>query len=114
MAAGLNTTPKIVLFTDSNLDVSAWENSTLAAGDGVDQVRRLKASSGGALVTFGGVHTLRSLVAADLVDEYWLKVSPAIIGRGRSMFSDMVEHRALTLRSAKSFPSGTIDAIYTT
>jgi dihydrofolate reductase len=30
MAAWLNTTPKIVLSTDSNLDVSAWENSTLA------------------------------------------------------------------------------------
>ncbi len=80
----------------------------------MDQVRRLKASSGGALVTFGGVHTVRSLVAAGLVDEYWLKVSPVVIGRGMSMFSDMAECGALTLRSATSFPSGTIDAIYTT
>lgn len=113
MAAWLNATAKIVLSTDSDTDVSDWDNATLAAGDGVDQVRRLKASSGGALVTFGGVGTLRSLIAADLVDEYWLKVSPAVIGRGRSMFSDMAERRPLTLRSAKSFPSGTVDAVYT-
>lgn len=85
MAAWLNATPKIVLSANGDLDIGAWENSTLAAGDGVDHVRRLKKSSGGALVTFGGVHTLRSLVAADLVDEYWLKVSSEIIGRGRSM-----------------------------
>ncbi len=114
LAAWMNATPKVVLSTDSSYDVSAWENSTLAAGDGVDQVRRLKASSGGSLVTFGGVHTVRSLVAANLVDEYWLKVNPVIVGRGGSMFSDVVERRALTLRSAKSFPSGAVAVIYST
>jgi hypothetical protein len=30
------------------------------------------------------------------------------------MFSDVVERKALTLRSARSFPSGTVAAIYTT
>ncbi|HEX6674995.1 MAG TPA: dihydrofolate reductase family protein [Actinomycetes bacterium] len=114
VAAWMNATPKVVLSTDSSYDVGAWENSTLAAGDGVDQVRRLKASSGGGLVTFGGVQTVRSLVAADLVDEYWLKFNPAIVGRGGSMFSDVVERRSLTLRSAKSFPSGAVAVIYST
>jgi dihydrofolate reductase len=114
LADWMNTTPKVVLSTDGSYDVGAWENSTLAAGDGVEQVRRLKASSGGAVVVFGGVHTVRSLVAADLVDEYWLKFNPAIVGRGGSMFSDVAERRALTLRSARSFPSGAVAAIYST
>ena len=70
----------------------------------------MNASSGGSLVTFGGVQTVRSLV----VDEYWLKLNPAIVGRGGSMFSDVVERRALALRSAKSFPSGTVALIYST
>lgn len=98
MAAWLNTTPKVVLSTDSSFDVGVWENSTLAAGNGVEEVRRLKASTGGALVMFGGVQTIRSMVAADLVDEYWLKVSPKVLGRGSSMFSDVAERRALTQR----------------
>jgi dihydrofolate reductase len=114
LAAWMNATPKVVLSTDSSYDVGTWENSTLAAGDGPDEVRRLKASSGKGLVTFGGVRTVRSLVAANLVDEYWLKVNPAIVGRGGSMFSDVVERRALTLRSAKSFPSGAFALIYST
>lgn len=114
LAAWMNATPKVVLSTDGSYDVGAWENSTLAVGDGAEQVRRLKASSGGALVVFGGVRTVRSLVAADLVDEYWLKFNPAIVGRGGSMFSDVAERRALTLRSARSFPSGTVAAIYST
>lgn len=112
LATWMNATPKVILSTDSSFDVSAWQNSTLATG--VDQVRRLKESSGGAVVAFGGVQTVRSLVAADLVDEYWLKVNPSVVGRGGSMFSDVVEPRALTLRSAESFPSGTIAAIYST
>jgi len=78
----------------------------VASGDGVEHIRRLKKSSGGALVAFGGVRTLRSLVAANLADEYWLKVSPTIVGRGGSMFSDVIERRSLTLSSTKSFPSG--------
>ena len=53
LAAWMNATPKVVLSTDSSYDVGAWENSTLAAGGGADQVRRLKASSGKGLVTFG-------------------------------------------------------------
>lgn len=114
LAAWMNATPKVVLSTDSNDDVGAWENSTLAAGDGVDQVRRSKASSGEGVVTFGGVHTVRSLVAANLVDEYWLKFNPAIVGRGGSMFSDVVERRVLTLRSARSFRSGAVAVIYST
>lgn len=56
LTAWMNATPKVVLSTDSNFDVGAWENSTLAAGDGVDEVRRLKESSGGAVVAFGGAH----------------------------------------------------------
>ena len=114
LAAWMNATPKIVLSTDASYDVGAWGNSTLVAGDGADQVRRLKASSSGGLLTFGGVHTVRSLVAADLVDEYWLKLNPAIVGRGGSMFSDVVERRTLTLRSASSFPSGAVALIYST
>lgn len=114
IAAWLNVTPKVVLSTDADVDVGAWNNSSVAAGDGVDQVRRLKDAAGGSLVAFGGVRTLRSLVAADLVDEYWLKVSPTIVGRGGSMFADVIERRPLTLRSTKSFPSGVLALTYAT
>lgn len=112
LADWMNATPKVVLSSDAAFDVSSWENSTLAAGDGVDQVRRLKESAGGSLVVFGGVQTVRSLVAADLVDEYWLKLNPAAVGRGGSMFSDLTEARSLTLRSARSYPSGTVALVY--
>ena len=54
------------------------------------------------------------MLAANLVDEYWLKVSPTIVGRGGSMFADVIERRPLTLRSTKSFPSGVLALTYAT
>jgi dihydrofolate reductase len=114
MADWLNATPKIALSTDPEFDVSSWNNSTLAAGDAVEQVRRIKDTDGRALVTFGGVKTIRTMVNAGLVDEYWLKISPVVTGRGSSMFAELTGKRPLTLRSAKSFPSGMIDAVYMT
>ncbi len=114
MADWLTATPKIALSTDPGFDVSSWNNSTLAAGDAVEQVRRIKDTAGRGLVMFGGVRTIRTMVAADLVDEYWLKISPVATGQGSSMFTELTGKRPLTLRSAKSFPSGMIDAVYTT
>lgn len=113
MGSWINATAKVVLSTDAGFDVSSWPNSVLAAGDGLEQVRRLKETAGGALVVFGGVQTIRSLVAADLVDEYWLKVSPVVLGQGSSMFSELPGRRPLTLRAARQFASGMLDATYT-
>jgi len=114
MADWLNATRKIALSTDRGFDVSGWHNSSLAAGDAVDQVRRIKDSTGRGLVMFGGVRTIRSMVAADLVDEYWLKISPVAVGQGSSLFAELTGKRPLTLLSAKAFPSGMIDAAYST
>lgn len=113
LATWMNTTPKVILSNDSTFDVSAWANTTLAVGDGVESVRRLKETDGGGIVAFGGVATVRSLIEADLVDEYWLKINPGVIGHGGSMFSDICQPRSLTLRHARSYPSGTIATIYT-
>lgn len=112
MADWINAATKVVLSRQPDLDVSVWNNSTLAVGDGPDQVQRLKSGDGAALVAFGGVETIRSLTAANLVDEYWLKVMPVAIGAGSSFFSDIPQRHDLALTEAKSCPSGLLDLRY--
>ena len=92
MATWINATPKVVLSTDAALDVRSWKSTSL--------------------VVFGGVQTIRSLIAADLVDEYWLKISPVVVGEGSSMFAELPDHRSLTLGAAKGYPSGLLDVTY--
>jgi dihydrofolate reductase len=113
LADWMNSTPKHVLSSDDSYDVSAWDSATLAAGDGVEQVRKLKKGKGKSVVVFGGVETVRALVAAGLVDEYWFKVHPVVVGRGRSMFFDLPDRTELKLRSVRSFPSGSLGVVYT-
>ena len=112
MANWINASAKVVLSRQSDLDVSVWNNSSLAVGDGPEQVQRLKSVDGAALVAFGGVETIRSLTAADLVDEYWLKVMPVAIGAGSSFFSEIPRRHDLTLTDAKGYPSGVLDLKY--
>lgn len=114
MADWINSTPKVVLTSDTGFDVSRWPGTTLAAGDGAEQVRRLKESDGRALVMFGGVASIRSMINAGLVDEFWLKISPVAVGQGSSMFAELDEALPLALRTARTFSSGMIDAVYTT
>jgi dihydrofolate reductase len=59
LAQWMNETPKIVLSKSPGVDVSFWQNATLAAGDGAEQVRPLKAGKGKSIATFGGVETCR-------------------------------------------------------
>ena len=111
LAQWMNETPKVVLSNTLD-DVTKWQNSTIARGDGAEVVQRLKQRPGKALVVFGGVQTVQSLVGARLVDEYWLKVNPVAIGRGGAVFGALEDHASLTLVSARSFPSGTVALVY--
>ena len=59
----------------------AWPAATVAAGDAVDVVRRLKAESDVPLRSHGSVSMNRALMAAGLVDVVQVTVFPVITGR---------------------------------
>lgn len=79
---------------------------------GLDGVAELKKGDGGDIVSFGGVATARALVASGLVDEYWFKIHPAVLGAGRALFTGEAPGSALRLLSAKGHPSGVASLRY--
>jgi dihydrofolate reductase len=58
-----------------------WPNSTLLHGDVPGAVADLKQSSGTNLVIMGSGVLIRSLMAADLIDEYLLTITPVVVRR---------------------------------
>ena len=101
----LNRVAKYVV--SSTMSDPQWENSTMLAGDPVEQTTALKSQPGKDIVLTGSISLAHALIAADVVDEYRLFVYPTVQGRGRRLFPDGTAIPKLTLvEPPKSFRSG--------
>jgi dihydrofolate reductase len=89
-----------------------WAQALVATGDLADEVNRLKAQDGGPILAIGGAAFARSLIAANLVDEFVLMVHPIALGSGEPIFSDLAAARPLELISSTAFPLGSIAQVY--
>jgi dihydrofolate reductase len=99
-------TKYVVTRTHDKLD---WKDSQRISGNVVDGVRRLKASDGPELHIWGSHELLQTLIAAELVDEYRMWISPVVLGKGKRLFGNGVPPRGLTLVKTRSTPSSLSD-----
>jgi dihydrofolate reductase len=101
----LNQVAKYVV--SASMTDPQWENSTVLAGDPVEQTNALKSQPGKDIVLTGSISLAHTLIAAGIVDEYRLFVYPTVQGRGRRLFPDGSVIETLNLvEPPKSFRSG--------
>jgi dihydrofolate reductase len=84
-------------------EFSSETPAALAERLGAEGVRRIYVD--------GGV-TIRSFLAAGLIDDLTISVVPAIIGRGIPLFGIGTPALSLTLRSVESFDTGLVQLRY--
>ena len=106
----LNDSPKYVVSTTLG-EPLPWPNSTLLCGDVASAVRALKEQSEWRPGDHGQRRADRSLIAADLIDEYLLMVHPLVLGSGRRLFPEKV-HVRLRLTHCVTAPSGLFIVTY--
>jgi dihydrofolate reductase len=106
----LNAMHKLVF--SRTLDKAAWEPATLVRGDPSEAVSRLKRKPGKDLVVVGSGILVGSLLRAGLIDEYYVRVRPIILGSGRPIFVDPDRRHRLKLVSAKTFKTGVVGLHY--
>lgn len=106
----LNDVAKYVV--SSTMTDPQWRNSTVLAGDPVEEVRALKEAPGRDIVVTGSITLCHALISAGLVDEYRLFTYPVVQGRGRRLFPDGWEAPRLALREHAAFRSGITYARY--
>lgn len=99
----LNQVAKYVV--SSTLKDPGWANSTILAGPLTEEVTRIKQTNGSDIVCTGSIMLCRSLITADLVDEYRLFQHPYARGHGERLFTDTPPRR-LRLLECRAFPSG--------
>jgi dihydrofolate reductase len=80
-SARMNAVPKLVA-SGTLTDTSAWANSRLVDGDLVDTVRHERRD----IIITGSLSVVRTLMAADLIDEYRLLTFPTVVGTGQRLF----------------------------
>jgi dihydrofolate reductase len=102
--AHLNRVQKYVV--SSTMQDPGWENTTVLHGRLEDEIRALKAVSGGEIGVTGSISVVHALMAAGLVDEYRLFVYPVLTSRGRNLVPEGLSMQGLTLTESRSFPSG--------
>ena len=110
IATAFNKATKYVVTRSS--DSLPWKKSQRIHGDVVEEIRRLRASEGPALHVWGSSELLQTLIAAELVDEYRMWVSPVVLGEGKRLFENGVPARALTLVETRHTPRGVLVNTY--
>jgi dihydrofolate reductase len=90
-----NEMPKYVV--SSTLKDPDWNNSTVLAGDVVQEVSKLKQELDGEIVVAGSIRLVRTLLENDLVDELRLMVYPIVLGAGERLFGETTDQRPVRL-----------------
>ena len=100
LADRLNEMPKFVV--SSTLKDPGWNNSTVLAGDVMQEVSKLKQELDGEIVVAGSIRLVRTLMDNDLVDELRLMIYPVVLGAGERLFGETSEQRPVRLVETRS------------
>ena len=78
----------------------------------MDEIRALKQQDGPDLQVHGSSNLIQTLLAHDLVDEFWLKIFPVTLGMGKRLFDQGTLPASYTLVESHSSPRGVIIATF--
>lgn len=84
----------------------AWRNTRVIGDPVVEGMRRLKAEVSGNLLLLGSGQLMGTLLAAGLIDELVVTITPVLLGKGRPYFSGFPEKVNLDLLEQRKFPNG--------
>ncbi len=106
----INETPKIVFST--TLDEKYWPNTEIVRENIREEVANRKEMDGKDMIVFGGAELAQSLTEHRMIDEYWIKVHPVVLGGGKPLFGNLDKRLQLTLKETKIFDSGVVAFCY--
>lgn len=85
----INRVQKYVVSNTLTEKDAIWNPTTIIRGtDFLKTVTELRARPGGYIYVYGSATMVRSLLAADLVDELLLTIEPIILGGGKTIFAE--------------------------
>jgi dihydrofolate reductase len=108
--AGINQATKYV--ASNTLTTHGWSKTVFLKGNVADEIKKLKGQDGPDIQVHGSSNLIQTLLKHDLVDEFWLKIFPVTLGKGKRLFDTGAIPAAYTLVESKSSPAGVIIATF--
>ena len=94
------------------LEKHEWDKTIFLSGDVVEEIKKLKQQDGPELQVHGSSDFIQTLLEHDLVDEFWLKIFPVTLGKGKRLFDTGTMPASFTLVESETSPSGVIVATF--
>jgi dihydrofolate reductase len=103
----INRVQKYVVSDTLSEKDAIWNPTTIIRGtDFLKTVTELRAQPGGYIYVYGSATMVRSLLAADLVDELLLTIEPIILGGGKTIFAENGKAMPFALESTAKASTG--------
>lgn len=103
----INRVQKYVVSDTLTEKDAIWNPTTIIRGaDFLKTVTELRTRPGGYIYVYGSATMVRSLLAADLVDELLLTIEPIILGGGKTIFAENGRAMPFVLESTAKASTG--------
>jgi dihydrofolate reductase len=100
-----------IVFSKSGM-VPDWNNTRVISENIEEEILELKRKAGSNITVFGSPTLANSLIRLGLVDEYYLSVSPVVLGEGKFLFKEVRDAIKLKLIKENTFKSGAVALHY--
>ena len=89
-------------------------NTRIISDNLQSEINDVKKKAGNDILIFGSPSAAHSLMAENLIDEYWLFVNQVLLGEGIPMFKNISSRTALEFATSHVFSSGVVCLHYKT
>jgi dihydrofolate reductase len=111
VAVGINASEKIVF--SNTLKKAEWSNTKVIGGDIVEEIKKLKRTTGNDMTILGSGSIISQFSDHGLIDTYLFMVDPIALPDGTPVFHGMNKKLDLKLADVRKFKSGVVLLTYT-
>jgi len=110
VADGMNKSEKIVF--SKTLKKADWNNSKLMKGNIVEEIKKMKGTSGNDMTILGSGSIVSQFADAGLIDQYQFMVDPVALEQGTAIFDGISHKLNLKLINTRTFKTGVVLLVY--
>ena len=100
------------LVFSSTLQETSWKNARIVTGDLKQVIQQIKLENGKDIQIVGGAEFASGVINNGLVDEYRIMLNPVVLGRGTSLYGNLLSSLSLECFKVEHMDNGVVILYY--